>query len=336
LASAAWLRHIEPQKSVAVFESYSIGAGASGHTGGMALAESAAGDLPGLGNVLGGLADTLKQLDVDCDLALPGAWEVARRAPLPNSPIAWNDSGDLRATKQVPGGTIDPGRMVSGLARSAERLGAQIFENAPVENIEFDQPLRLVVNGHAIQAGRVLLATNAMSLELSALAGRSEPKLTLAVASEPLPAPSLSELGLASGMPFYTVDFPYLWGRIKRDRSVIFGSGLVHVDHWRELEGVDVANGQAAELLLRLEARIRALHPILRQVQFTHRWGGPILIADEWRPIFEQHPRSAQALLLGAYSGHGVALSVYLGRWAAEVMCGRRSLPDWKSSKETA
>jgi glycine/D-amino acid oxidase-like deaminating enzyme len=67
----------------------------------------------------------------------------------------------------------------------------------------------------------------------------------------------------------------------------------------------------------------------LANVQFTHRWGGPILIAEAWRPIFMQHPQSSCAIVLGAYSGHGVALSVYLGRWAAETMLGGRDLPRW-------
>jgi glycine/D-amino acid oxidase-like deaminating enzyme len=40
--------------------------------------------------------------------------------------------------------------------------------------------------------------------------------------------------------------------------------------------------------------------------------------------------------VLGAYSGHGVAQSVYLGRWAAEVLCGRKSLPDWNLAEESA
>ncbi len=52
LAAAAWLRHSEPNKRVALFECIHIGAGSSGHTGGMALSETAAGNLPGLGDVL--------------------------------------------------------------------------------------------------------------------------------------------------------------------------------------------------------------------------------------------------------------------------------------------
>jgi glycine/D-amino acid oxidase-like deaminating enzyme len=59
LAAAAWLVLVAPEKSVAVLEAGRIGAGASGRTGGMVLAESAAGDLPGLGDVLAGLTRIL-------------------------------------------------------------------------------------------------------------------------------------------------------------------------------------------------------------------------------------------------------------------------------------
>ena len=324
LSAAAWLRRFEPSKSVALFESAQIGAGSSGHTGGMTLAETAAGDLPGLGDVLVGFSNIVKEMGLDCDLSLPGAWELGRTAGLPNSPIAWADSGELRAVRQVPGGTIDPGKLVSRLARSTDALGSQIFENATVENIEFQEPLQLNIGGNVVRAKEALLATNAMSLELSDLVQRAEPKFTLAVATEPLTAAQREALGLASGKPFYTIDFPYLWGRLLSNGGVIFGSGLVHLKDWRDLADIDITVGPAAELIARLEGRVRGLHPVLHRVEFTHRWGGPILITDEWRPVFGFHSRSSHVVVLGGYSGHGVALSVYLGRWAAEVMLGRR------------
>ncbi|MBZ5699584.1 MAG: FAD-binding oxidoreductase [Acidobacteriia bacterium] len=332
LSAAAWLRRLEPLKSVALFEARSLGAGSSGYTGGITLAETAAGDLPGLGDVLAGFSDTLREFAMDCDLTLPGVWELGRSAGLPDSPISWTDSGELRAARLVPGGTVDPGKLVSGLARAAEKLGAQIFENTGVENAEFHEPLRLDVRGSVLRAQNVLLATNAMSLELSGLARRAQPKFTLAVATEPLAGAQCAALGLESGKPFYTIDFPYLWGRQIPTGGVIFGSGLVDLSDWRELADLDIAAGEAAELIAQLEHRIRGLHPVLHHVKFTHRWGGPILIADQWHPVFAQHPRSSRALVLGGYSGHGVALSVYLGRWAAEVMLGRRALPDWASA----
>src|ERR1700688_3446734 len=77
LAAAAWLRILAPDKSVAVFEAARIGAGASGRTGGMVLTETAAGNQPGLGDVLAGFRAILEKLKVRCDLELTGAWEIA-------------------------------------------------------------------------------------------------------------------------------------------------------------------------------------------------------------------------------------------------------------------
>jgi glycine/D-amino acid oxidase-like deaminating enzyme len=336
LSAAAWLKRFEPEKIVLLFESGRIGAGSSGHTGGMVLSETAAGDLPGLGDVLAGFREILKELAVDCDLSLPGVYEVGRSGGLPDSPISWNDSGVLRAVKLVPGGMIDPGKMVSGLARAAETRGAKIFENVCIDEIAFDDPVILKFPGGQIRAGKVLLATNAMSLEISDLVRAGQPKFTLALATEPLRSDQLESLGLASQKPFYTIDFPYLWGRLLPSGGVVFGAGLVHLADWRELDRLNISAGQPAELIARLENRVHSLHPVLRDVRITNRWGGPILIAEGWHPVFARHPKSANTIVLGAFSGHGVAQSVYLGRWAAEALCGRRSLPDWGIESKSA
>ena len=329
LAAAAWLRRLEPKKSVALFETSRIGAGSSGHTGGMTLGETAAGDLPGLGDVLSGFSGILKELHVECDLSLPGALEIGREKILADSPIEWTDSGKLGVTREVPGGTIDPGKMVSGLAKAARQRGALIFESARVESVRHGEPAILEVRGKQVRARCVLLATNAASLELSGLAKRAQAKFTLAVATEALSEEQFGQLGLAEGKPFYTVDMPYLWGRVVWRNRVIFGSGLVHLEDWRELLTLDVASGQTAELMGQLEKRVHELHPALRDVRLSHRWGGPILIADKWQPVFARHAENRNVIVLGAYSGHGVALSVYLGAWATEAMLGRRELPQW-------
>ena len=336
LAAAAWLRHLQRDKSVALFECSRIGAGSSGHTGGMALSETAAGNLPDLGDVLAGFTGVLRELDVQCDLALPGALEIGRQGVVANSPIAWNDSGTLGVTREVPGGTIDPGKMLSGLAQAASKRGALIFEDAPVESLSFEESPVLTIRGKPLRARSVLLATNAQSLELSGLVGCAQPKLTMAVATEPLSPEQLSLLGLAQRKPFYTVDLPYLWGRVFHENRVIFGCGLVHVEDWRELLTLNVTEGRAAELLADLEQRVRDLHPALRGVRLSHRWGGPILIGENWVPVFRRHADHGNVIVLGAYSGHGVALSVYLGAWAAEAMLGKRDLPQWEGEASAA
>jgi glycine/D-amino acid oxidase-like deaminating enzyme len=361
LSAAAWLRRFAPERSVLVLESASLGDGASGRTGGMALAETAAGKLPGLGDVLAGYKEILRAFRIDARLTLPGVWELSRSAPATSgsgpvgkhSPILWSDSGELKVVRRVPGGTVDPGKVVAGLARAAENAGAQIVEHAEVRALDFSNPLRLHVRRNLrgrihqkeIRAEQVLLATSAFSLELSGLLATTEPKLTFALATAPLSAAQLKAIGLSSRRPFYTLDFPYLWGRLLESNGVIFGSGLVPgpiaeplrvptaapsiENDVHDLHRYDVRGGEAAERLRWLENRVHHLHPALASVRITHRWGGPILFTEEMLPIFRRHPRSKQVMVLAGYNGHGVALSVYLGKWAAEALLARRPLPPW-------
>ncbi len=362
LSAAAWLRRFAPERSVLVLESASLGESASGRTGGMALAETAAGNLPGLGDVLAGYKKILRALRIDSRLTLPGVWELGRSAPATKgsdpvgkrSPISWNDSGELKVVRLVPGGAVDPGKVLAGLARAAENAGAQIVEHAEVRALDFSDPLYLRVRhklrGHIhhkeIRAERVLLATNAFSLELFGLRAAVVPKLTFALATAPLSAAQLKPIGLSSRRPFYTVDLPYLWGRLLESNGVIFGAGLVPgyvglpsrfplgdrsiKNAARDLHRFDVRRGEAAARLQWLETRVRNLHPALASVRITHRWGGPILLTEKMRPIFRRHPCSKQVMVLAGYNGHGVALSVYLGKWAAEALLNRRALPRWQ------
>jgi glycine/D-amino acid oxidase-like deaminating enzyme len=117
LAAAAWMKKLAPEKSVALLEVEEFGAGASGHTGGMALAETAAGDLPGLGDVLAGYKKILRELEVDGDVALPGVFELGRRDALADTPIRWKDSGDLCVVKRVEGGGAGRGTEWSAAVR---------------------------------------------------------------------------------------------------------------------------------------------------------------------------------------------------------------------------
>jgi len=370
LTAAAMVKRMAPQKTVVLLEAAKVGNGASGRTGGMVLAETAAGDLPGLGKVLKAYRQILRRLGVKADLALPGVWELARGSrsmdgkpvhAMRNSPIEWNDVGTVRAVAKVPGGSVNPGKAVSGLAEAAAKAGVQIVEHVAVESIEFREPLRLRLHRlnrqkaerQTVSAEQVLLATNAGSLDLgdSLFAGRepAEPKLTFALATTRITKQRLAAIGMKSKRPFYTVDFPYLWGRMLPDGRLIFGSGLMpgfgeslRMESrkkkaakfnprklWKGLEKIDVRKGEAAQRLASLEQRVRGLHAALTKVRVTHRWGGPILLTDGFRPVFRKHPKSDRVIVAGGYSGHGVALSVYLGNWAAEHLLGRRELPNW-------
>jgi glycine/D-amino acid oxidase-like deaminating enzyme len=330
----------------------------------MALADTAAGPLPGLGDVLAGYKKILQALHIDSRLTLPGVWELGRSHALKNSPISWNDSGNLRVVKKVSGGTVDPGKVVSGLASAAQKAGAQIIEHGEVASIhpvnqaaasDADHPLALRVRlksgsgakQKTIHARQVLLTTNAASLHLTGLHNQAEPKLTLALATAPLTRTQLQATGLAAGHPFYTIDFPYLWGRPLENNGYIFGAGLVPMPKswdamfsrdfshrkpqhtFSELLRFRVDHGVTAARLDWLESRVRNMHPALQNIRVTHRWGGPILITKSMHPVFRHHAHHKNILTLAGFSGHGVALSVYLGHWAAQSLLGRRPLPHW-------
>jgi len=355
LSAAAWLGRLEPGKSVLVLEASALGEGASGRTGGLALEDTAAGPLPGLGDVLAGYKKMLGTLRIDSGLELPGVYELGRSNPAKDSPICWSDFGDLRVVRTVPGGAVDPGKVVAGLARAAEKAGARIIERAEVQAIECTNPpclcvrrkVRGCIQQEKIRASQILLAVNAFSLGLSGLRGSTQSKLTLAMATAPLSLSQLKTIGLSSRRPFYTVDLPYLWGRLLDSNGLVFGAGLVPAPATiaslfgkpaRErspdyaapnLYRFNVRKGEAAESFRWLEDRVRHLHPALESVRITHRWAGPILFTERMRPVFRRHPRSKNVMVLAGYNGHGVALSAYLGRWAAEVLLDCRSLPPW-------
>jgi glycine/D-amino acid oxidase-like deaminating enzyme len=130
-------------------------------------------------------------------------------------------------------------------------------------------------------------------------------------------------------LPFYTIDLPYLWGRPLPGNRVLFGGGLVSAGSEEELAAVDVRQGEAARGLLSLHARVRGLVPALASVEFKHSWGGPILFSLSARPFLCRHPQSSRVVVLGGYTGQGVAQSIYLARWAVEALLERRPLPDW-------
>jgi glycine/D-amino acid oxidase-like deaminating enzyme len=334
LAAATWLKKLGGAQTVALFEAGSFGSGSSGHTGGIALAETAAGDKPGLGDVLAGYQQITRELNIQGDLTLSGCYELARANPLPNSPMLWKDSGDLCATKEVPGGTIHPGKTVTGLARAAAECGVLLFEETAVDDVVFGPQIELRTNARVVRAGKVLFATNAYSTELIGLKDSAQTAFTLAMMTEPLSDATIEQIGLGERKPFYTVDLPYLWGRMLGN-SVIFGAGLVFFEDWRELNSFNINDGRAPDTFAQLERRLRRMSNPLQNVQFTHRWGGPICIPENWSPVFRHHTESDNAIVLAGYSGHGVALSVYLGAWAAEALLGRRALPDWDESAST-
>jgi len=314
-----------------LYEAGLIADGASGRTGGLVLEGTAAGPLEGVTACVAGLERIVAEEGIDCDLHLPGCWEIEHHQTNPEKMLPWNDAGrPVCIARNVAGGVVQPAALTLGLAHAAMRAGAMIREHARVTKITFEPQLTLEVGSERITPGHIVIATNAW---INATLPETPPLsscLTFACATEPLAPRVIEAIGLGDGVPFYTSDMPYLWGRTIADGRVIFGAGLVFGTP-NDLESTDVAEGESHAVLERMQRRVRGLHLQLAEVKFSAAWGGPIAFTNGAVPILGRHPRNPRVMVSGGYAGHGVALSVRAGELLALAIAEDRALPKWGS-----
>lgn len=313
--------------SVAVFEAATVGAGSSGRTGAVVLEGTAAGDLPGVGDCIPALEELVRRESIPCRLDLPGCWELVHRLEPGEYRQLFRDGDESLCIREtVPGGTVDASALLSGLARAALHRGSSIHEHAPAQRLE--PPGFLVVGERRIEAEHVVIALNAYAPLVLSITDSFSAAVALGVYTRPLPPEALQELGLASGVPFYTIDLPYLWGRPLPDGRIIFGGGLLFPPG-EDVTEVDLEGPDATVAFERLEERIRGFHPSLAGVAIEARWGGPIAFRNRGLPILSAHPDLPRVIVTGAYAGHGVALGVRIGQLVAEAIADGKALPDW-------
>jgi len=310
-----------------LLEAELVASGASGRTGGIVLEGSAAGPLDQANACVPGLAKLVEREQIECELRLPGCWEIEHRTGGVRR-LPWIDEGKpVSVTGHVPGGTVEPSRLTLGIAKAALQAGAIICEHARVTHIDSRDHLVVELADSQIRTEWLIVAANAWikSLVHDVHTGSA---LTFACATEVLNEKVVEALGLQDGIPFYTVDLPYLWGRITSEGRVIFGSGLVF-DSSEGLEETGLKTRSFARAIDALTRRVRGLHPALVNIRFSHGWAGPIAFTQDQKPILTCAPNQRRMLVAGAYSGHGVAMSVRAGELLALALARKDPLPEW-------
>jgi gamma-glutamylputrescine oxidase len=311
-----------------VFEAATIGDGASGRTGGIVLEGTATGIRKGADTCVPSLAHLVAELGIDCDLQLPGCWEIEHQEGNEGSALPWRDDGvPIRVARMVAGGSVEPGALLAGLAEAARNSGAVIREGTPVRKVDIQGPAVEIETG-IIAASHVVLGVNAWTSALIPDLPTFHSALTYACATEPLDEAELQNIGLGERIPFYTADRPYLWGRLTAQGAIVFGAGLKFGSPL-QLEQIDLQESESQAILSNLVSRIRRLNPVLADVRIPFRWAGPIAFTDEAIPILGAHPANPALIIAGAYAGHGVALSVHAGELIARAITDGAALPEW-------
>lgn len=314
---------------VTVFEADEIADGASGRTGGLVLEGTAAGPLPEVSTCISALKSVVTAEAINCDLRLPGCWEIEHGDSSGRRNLPWNDGGKtVYIEKTVSGGTVEPVRLLGGLLGAAARSGADIRARTRIDRIVMQPRPAIEIANRTLYPNHIVVAVNAWLPALLPDTVKLHSSLTFACATQPLDGATIDTIGLGEHIPFYTSDLPYLWGRTMPDGRLIFGAGLVFGSP-AQLEAANVNIGDSRSALAALQGRVRRLHPKLHQVQFSASWGGPIAFARDLVPLLGRHSSCDRVIVAGGYSGHGVALSVRIGQLIARSIADNMPLPDW-------
>lgn len=201
-------------------------------------------------------------------------------------------------------GTIQPLSYARGLAIAAVAKGARLYEKSAVSHARHDGDCwRLVVNGHAVRAKHLLLATNAYFGGVD-LGFRPE---IVAVsyfqfATRPMPAP-LRDTILAGGEGCWDTAMVMSSFRVDRAGRMILGA-------IGNLEGPGGALHAAWA-----RRKLAQVYPQLAGLAFEHGWRGRIAMTSDHIPKIVAF--GPDALACFGYSGRGICPGTVFGRDAA-------------------
>ena len=351
LWTGIYLLRANPKLKVAIFEKEIAGFGASGRNGGWcsALFPWAADQLvekygkEAARQLRSAMVDTVQEvgrvtneLGIDCDFQLSGTHYLirseAQRLKAEHELAAATELGvdqlreispELapRATKVLGSvfdpacASIQPAKLVRGLAESFERLGGLIFEETEVLTLSEG---RIETSRGEFKAEYVVDALEGYRSTLREKSRDSIPIYSLMVVTEVLPEELLNEMGLEPGVTFADYRNLVIYGQRTKDNRIAFGGrGAPYHFGSRIKPGYD-RNDRIHD---QIEGVLLDLFPQLVGVKFEQRWGGALGVSRDWMASvrLDEKSKLGQA---GGYVGDGVGTSNLAGRTMADLILG--------------
>lgn len=340
--------------AVAVLEANTIGWGASSRNGGMVLTGMKLGVTKlissyGRERTRRMYAASLASIDcveqivreekIDCDFARCGHLEVAckqkhfdgyrRQAELIE--VEFNHQLRVIQRNELPaeigstlyyGGMVDetsagcnPARYVVGLASSALKAGAQIFEHTRVQTIERDS--RQGEAGWKLATTRGPVWAHELFVATSGYTGAATPILqkklipigSFIITTEVLPRGLARELSPRNRMIYDSKNFLHYY-RLTPDGRMLFGGRAAFFPENEQ------TIRRSADILRRGMIQV---YPQITDARIEYVWGGTLDFAFDIMPHAGQIDGMYYAV---GYAGHGVAMATYQGQKIAEMMAG--------------
>jgi glycine/D-amino acid oxidase-like deaminating enzyme len=210
---------------------------------------------------------------------------------------------------------VNPARYVAGLARAAQRAGADLYDHTRVEKIQAEsqngkRQFRVCTSCGTITAREVILASGAYTNEATpALRKKIIPIGSYIIATEALPADLARELSPRNRMIYDSKHFLYYY-RLTPDNRMLFGGRAAF---FPETENTV---RQSAEILRR---GMVSVYPQLRDTKVEYVWGGTL---DFTLDVMPHAGKIDDMYFAVGFAGHGVAAATWLGAKLAGLVCG--------------
>jgi glycine/D-amino acid oxidase-like deaminating enzyme len=224
------------------------------------------------------------------------------------------------AATSVAGGTytphcaaIHPAKLARGLADAVEARGASIYEQTRASAIE---PGVVHTERGTLRADVVVRATEGYTPRLAGQRRAIAPVYSLIIATEPLPQAAWDEIGLAQRETFADYRHLIIYGQRTADGRMVFG-GRGAPYHFGSR--IDASYDRVPAVFAALQRTLGELFPVRRDVEITHRWGGPLGVARDWHASVGLD-RITGLAWAGGYVGDGVSTTNLAGRTLADLI----------------
>ncbi|MGI8477440.1 MAG: NAD(P)/FAD-dependent oxidoreductase [Thermomicrobiales bacterium] len=217
--------------------------------------------------------------------------------------------------------TIHPGRLVRGLARTVERMGATIFERTPVTAYTGGPHPALHTARGDVRARTIVLCGEAYLSRLKPLRRQVMPVYSLITLTEPLSAADWAEIGWEGRECVASCRYQVDYLSKTADGRILFGGRGAPYHFGSSIkDGYDRHSATHSMLM----DNVRAWFPRLKDVRFSHTWGGPLGWPRDFMPTMAYDPVRNVATARG-YTGNGVATANLAGRILTDLITGRPS-----------
>ena len=204
-------------------------------------------------------------------------------------------------------GHLHPLKLCVGEARAAVSLGATIYEQSAVINVEKGGKPRVVTEHGAVTADMVVMAGNAYHDLDPALRGVMFPVNSFIIATEPLSAETVNEIN-PQDLAVCDPNFVLKYYRLSADKRLLFGG---RINYFGDDPNV---------IKKHLRRKMTTIYPQLANVGIDYAWGGRIGVPTTRVPQLGK--LAPNIFYCQGYSGHGVNVTHLAGRIMADAVAG--------------